>query len=272
MLRKELAFIIVFLLLGCAATTPSQSSQGSSDEAPSAEAPPCGDCAKQGDAKLTIVDSLFYIEFAPQASSKKWASPVGVLPLLKIEAIAPEKCKFCHAFSSDALDFEFGSTQDSLIQALDTNRTLEILMPGLGAPESDSIAFEPILDSLRNQPFADGKDLIEWEPWLVSQSKQSIQEREVPQGLTSWIRRLGARWKVATLVLPVRLRVEMDPKAGEEGGYRWQLLWTVWDTRTALPLTVLYADFRIETRGDVPPDRDWSKPFIAWLGRRLTSR
>jgi len=260
------------LLVSCAATAARSGSAPADEDMSSPEAPPCGDCARQGDAKLTIVDSLYYLESTILPSRQKWAFPVGVLPLLKAEAVAPTNCKFCHAFSSDALDFEFGSSVDSLIQALDTSHSIEVLMPGLGAPESDSVAFDRILDSLQNQPFADGKDLISWEPWLISKSEQRTQTREIPQGLSTWIRHLGARWNVATLILPVRLRVEIDPKAGDEGGYRWQLLWTVWDTRTALPLTILYADFRIETKGDVPPDRDWSKPFIAWLGRKLTSR
>lgn len=240
-----------------------------SDGSYGGEAPPCSDCAKEGDMKLTVVDSIQWFETVPGIRFAQLPGPVGVLPFLQVEALTKSRCKFCHAYSEDALEFDFGSAHDSLWKAGEASPDLVVMMPGIQVPERDSTFLQQLLDSVKAQKFVDGKGILEFSPWQERGSQRTEISRKVPLPLRGLISRMGARWSIRTLILPIRLRVEVDPDAGEEGGYRWEILWSVWDAQNGGLLALTYANLGIETRGDLPPDRHWSRPFLQGLGQSI---
>jgi hypothetical protein len=222
--------------------------------------------------KLTVEDSTIWVETTPGLILSKIASPVGVLPFLKVEALTKSKCKYCHSYSEDGLEFDFGSAHDSLWKSFDSLPELVVLMPGLQFPERDSLRFSLWLDTLRLQTFVDGKNILDFSPWQERGSQRSEVVRNISPKFRDLIARIGARWSVRALIIPVHLKVEMDPDAGEEGGYRWQSLWTLWDTQTGALLALHYANLGVVTKGDLPPDRHWSKPYIESFGRSIFPR
>ena len=196
---------------------------------------------------------------------------LGVLPTLQIEARTTQNCKFCQAFSADGLDFDFGSRQDSLLRTLDSNIHPLLMVPGLQVPEADSTQWNIYMDSLAAQTFLDGKTIMDFQPWIDRGNQRIVQERRLSPGLRTWLSRIAARWSVNGLVVPAHLRVELNPSAGSKGGYRWQIIWLIFDAHAGRLLVGLYADLRVETHGDAPPDRWWSQPFIDCLGKMLLS-
>ena len=67
---------------------------------------PCEECGARGEIELKISDEKSYREWNRVAYSRLDSSAVeGVLPTLRVKALQPEKCRMCHSFSADALDF-----------------------------------------------------------------------------------------------------------------------------------------------------------------------
>lgn len=263
--KLTLPSLLLTLILSCN-RHPEPDSAAAGDGGFSGEAPPCSECAKEGDMKLTIVDSSMWVETVPAFQFSHLVAPVGVLPFLKVEALTKSKCKFCHAYSEDGLEFDFGSAHDSLWNAMDSAPELVVLMPGLQFPERDSTLMMQWLDSLRQQSLVDGKGILDFAPWQERGHSRTELRRKVSPAMRSLVSRIGARWSVRSIIIPIRLRVEIDPDAGDEGGYRWQVLWSLWDAQTGTMQALVYANMGIETRGDLPPDRHWSRPFIQWFG------
>jgi hypothetical protein len=233
------------------------------------EAAPCDGCAQGGDPKLTVVDSSIWMETVPGFSLGQISRPLGVLPFIQVEAISPPKCKFCQAFSGEGVEFDFGSAQDSLLSAVDSTLQPSLLMPGLQVPERDSVLFPLLLDSIAALPFVEGKALSDFGPWEERGNQTTEMLRNIPPSLRTKLSQLATRYGVNSLVMPVRCRVEMDPGAGEEGGYTFQILWMLFDAKKSQFSMIVHAKLTIETQGDAPPDRGWSHPFMVWLGKNL---
>ena len=259
-------FAVASLLVACAEHPAPETA---AEDAPGREAPPCDGCARQGDMKLKMVDSVAWIESAPGYSWNTLPAPIGVLPFLSIHTEAPKSCKICHSFSDDAAEFDFGSRQDSVLSSLDSNHRWTLLVPGLQVPEADSTLLDKWMDSLAHLNFVDQKPLGSWQPWLERGNGGEVMERAVSRELHSLLGRMAARWGVSSLVIPVRLSVQIDPDAGSEGGFRSQVLWTIWDAKIGRLLFLAATNFAYETKGDVPPDRDWSAPYWKWLAGQI---
>ena len=120
-----LAFLIVAFLASCA---------GSRDAAPEGDNgmadAPCTECGTQGEIELKITDEKFYREWNPVAFSRIDSNAVvGVFPALKVTANRPEKCKMCHSFSADAVDFDLARVEDSLFVKVFPKMTRECAFP-----------------------------------------------------------------------------------------------------------------------------------------------
>lgn len=258
-------FLLLSILLSCAGT-------GKSDDEPArGESAPCEGCAKGGDPKLAVVDSLVWFESAEGFSLHGLSRPLGVLPFLERKAEVKGKCKFCHSYSEDALEFDFGNKQDSMLLAFDSTLEILILHPGAQVPEKDSTVFAAEVKALLGLPFLDGQGIGSLKPWEERGTQNESMNRPVPRATRTALSTLAARYGVKSLVIPVTICVSIDPDLGSEGGYAYQVLWMVFDASKGQMVLAYHGKFQVETRGDVPPDRNWSEIAIRSLGLRLGS-
>jgi len=268
-MRKWVASFCALLLSACAHHPEVVGRSGLAGAGPTGESAPCADCARQGEMKLVMVDSSTLLEIAPGFSLHALTDTVGVAGFLKVEANPGKSCKFCHAFSEDVVEFDYGSAQDSMLTAIAPNLRLAVLVSGLQVPERDSLSLDSITQILSQTTWINGALMSDFSPWASKRGLVRESVREAPTAAREALARLALRWHTRFVVLPLHINVDIDSKAGSEGGYQLQVLWTLWDAKQGTLLVLAYAHMALETHGDVPPDRLWTRPFIEWLGKKL---
>ena len=136
------SFVVIFALVGLLSLAGCAGSQGGSDDVSgdsSMKDAPCTECGARGDIELKITNEKFYREWNKKAYSRMDSTAVwGVFPALSIKADRPEKCKFCHSFSADALDFDLARVEDSLMVKAFPKMRRELMLPGMRLPDADS--------------------------------------------------------------------------------------------------------------------------------------
>ncbi|MDR1759991.1 MAG: hypothetical protein LBR60_05630 [Fibrobacter sp.] len=256
-------FLLGFLLAGCAAAPPGDAGM---------QETPCEDCGERGEMELEISSEKIYREWNPAAYAK-WDSSAlfGVFPAVRITAEAPEKCRFCHSFSAEALDFELAQTEENLFTSYFPKMRRELMIPGAFVSEEDSLWLTDWSRALENTAFADSLPLSNLSPWLSREGTEQLYPRPLPYELKNLFKQLVERYPVRYLSVPLFLKVRIDPKLGKSGGYEWTILWTLWDVRYQELVFLIYSEFTAETKTRVPPERLWAMPFRTRLETMFTA-
>lgn len=255
------------LLAGCAG---SQGGDASGDSG--MKDAPCQECGTRGDIELKISNEKTYREWNKKAYSRMDSSAVwGVFPALSVKADRPEKCKFCHSYSADALDFDLARVEDSLMVKAFPKMRRELMLPGMRLPDADSAYVDSLSKLLLNSVFADGKKLSDMSPWLERDGVEQDISRELSKDFKNLLNALACRYELRYLSIPVVLNVRMDPDLGKNGGYTWQTLWTLWDARYGELVFLVYSEFTAATTSRVAPEKEWAEPFASRLWKMLST-
>ena len=253
---------------GCAG---SQGGDDASGDASMKDAP-CQECGTRGDIELKITNEKFYREWNKKAYSRMDSTAVwGVFPSLSIKADRPEKCKFCHSYSADALDFDLARVEDSLMVKAFPKMRRELMLPGMRLPDADSAYVDSLSKLLLNSVFADGKKLSDMSPWLERDGVEQDISRELSKDFKNLLNALASRYELRYLSIPVVLNVRMDPDLGKNGGFTWQTLWTLWDARYGELVFLVYSEFTAATTSRVAPEKEWAEPFASRLWKMLST-
>ena len=232
---------------------------------------PCEVCGKRGDIELKISDEKVYREWNKKAFGRMDSTAVwGVFPALSVKADRPEKCKFCHSFSADALDFDLARIEDSLMVRAFPRMRRELMLPGMRLPDADSSFVDSLSKTLLSSVFADGKELSDMSPWIERDGVEQDISRDLPASFKNLLNALASRYELRYLSIPVVLNVRMDPDLGKSGGFTWQILWTLWDARYGELVFLVYSEFSAETTSRVAPEKEWAEPFAARLWKMLS--
>lgn len=233
---------------------------------------PCEDCGKRGDIELKISDEKFYREWNVAAYGRLDSNAVvGVFPALKVNALRPEVCKFCHSYSADALDFDLARIEDSVfVQAFPKMRR-ELMLPGMRLPKADSSYLDTLSAALLKFKFADNRPLEDFTPWIEREGIEQPFSRVVPTPLKNLLNNTASRYGLRYLSIPVRLDVKMDTDLGKSGGYSWKILWTLWDARYGELVFLTYSEFTAATTSRVAPEKEWAEPFGSRLQKMFTT-
>ena len=238
--------MIFLLFAGCAG---SQGGDDASGDASMKDAP-WQECGTRGDIELKISNEKTYREWNKKAYSRMDSSAVwGVFPALSVKADRPEKCKFCHSYSADALDFDLARVEDSLMVKAFPKMRRELMLP----------------------VFADGKKLSDMSPWLDRDGVEQDISRELSKDFKNLLNALASRYELRYLSIPVVLNVRMDPDLGKNGGFTWQTLWTLWDARYGELVFLVYSEFTAATTSRVAPEKEWAEPFASRLWKMLST-
>ena len=256
------------LLAGCAG---SQGGDDASGDASMKDAP-CQECGTRGDIELKISDEKFYREWNKKAYSRMDSSAVwGVFPALSVKADRPEKCKFCHSYSADALDFDLARVEDSLMVKAFPKMRRELMLPGMRLPDADSAYLDSLSFMLLESVFADGKKLSDMSPWLERDGIEQDISRELSKDFKNLLNALASRYELRYVSIPVVLNVRMDTDLGKSGGYTWQILWTLWAARYGELVFLVYSEFIAATTSRVAPEKEWAEPFASRLWKMLST-
>lgn len=256
------------LLVGCAG---SQGGDDASGDANMKDAP-CQECGTRGDIELKISDEKSYREWNKKAYSRMDSSAVwGVFPALSVKADRPEKCKFCHSYSADALDFDLARVEDSLMVKAFPKMRRELMLPGMRLPDADSSYLDSLSFMLLESVFADGKKLSDMSPWLERDGIEQDISRELSKDFKNLLNALASRYELRYVSIPVVLNVRMDTDLGKSGGYTWQILWTLWDARYGELVFLVYSEFTAATTSRVAPEKEWAEPFASRLWKMLST-
>ena len=256
------------LFAGCAG---SQGGDDASGDASMKDAP-CQECGTRGDIELKISNEKTYREWNKKAYSRMDSSAVwGVFPALSVKADRPEKCKFCHSYSADALDFDLARVEDSLMVKAFPKMRRELMLPGMRLPDADSVYVDSLSKLLLNSVFADGKKLSDMSPWLDRDGVEQDISRELSKDFKNLLNALASRYELRYLSIPVVLNVRMDTDLGKSGGYTWQILWTLWDARYGELVFLVYSEFTAATTSRVAPEKEWAEPFASRLWKMLST-
>lgn len=259
--------VCVSLLAGCAGSRDGFEGAGGGGMADS----PCEVCGKRGDIELKISGEKSYCEWNRKAYSRMDSSAVmGVFPVLSVKADRPEKCKMCHGYSADALDFDLARVEDSLMKRAFPKMRRELMLPGMRLPDADSSFLDSLSRTLLSSVFVDGKKLGDFTPWLERDGVEQDLSRELPPKFKNLLNALASRYELRYLSIPVALQVRMDPDLGKSGGFTWKILWTLWDARYGELVFLVYSDFTAETTTRVSPEKEWAEPFAARLWKMLS--
>lgn len=272
---KDFRFILCGVCLGAALMLCSCA--GMRDDAPDGGASNdmadtgCDECGKQGDIELEITNEKFYREWNQVAYSRIDSSAVvGVFPALSVKALRPEKCKMCHSFSPDALDFDLAHFEDSLFVAAFPKMQRELMLPGMRLPDADSLYLDTLSVILLKSKFADGKTLDNMTPWLERDGIEQTLQREVPAKFKNALNDIASRYGLRYISVPVKLEVEMMPDLGTAGGYTWKILWSFWDARYGELVFLTYSEFTAATTSRVAPEKEWAVPFAPRLWKMFS--
>ena len=267
--RAFFALSMLSLLVGCAGSVGP--GPGAGDNSGMMDGP-CNECGTQGDIKLKISKEVAYREWNQDAYSRLDSNAVvGVFQTLKVTAKRPEKCKMCHSFSADALDFDLAHIEDSLFVKAFPKMKRELMLPGMRLPEGDSLYIDTLSRIILGSKMADGKTLDSFEPWESRDGIEQTFVREVPAKLKDVMNGVAARYGIRYASIPVVLEVEMDPKLGKSGGYTWKIVWTLWDMRYGELVFLTYSSFVAETTSRVAPEKEWSAPFAPRLWKMFST-
>ena len=259
--------MIFLLFAGCAG---SQGGDASGDSG--MKDAPCQECGTRGDIELKISNEKTYREWNKKAYSRMDSSAVcGVFPALSVKADRPEKCKFCHSYSADALDFDLARVEDSLMVKAFPKMRRELMLPGMRLPDADSAYVDSLSKLLLNSVFADGKKLSDMSPWLERDGVEQDISRELSKDFKNLLNALASRYELRYLSIPVVLNVRMDPDLGKNGGFTWQTLWTLWDARYGELVFLVYSEFTAATTSRVAPEKEWAEPFASRLWKMLST-
>lgn len=233
---------------------------------------PCEECGKRGTIELRITNEKSYREWNRAAYSRLDSSAVvGVLPTLRVKALQPEKCRMCHSFSADALDFDLARVEDSLFMAAFPKMRRELLLPGMRLPDADSLYMDSLSVKLLKSEFVEGKALSNMEPWISRDGVEQTLTRELPVALKNLLNDVAARYELRYITMPVMLEVEMLPGLGSSGGFTWKVLWCMWDARYGELVFLVYSEFVAETTTSVAPEKEWAAPFAARLWKMFST-
>lgn len=256
------------LLAGCAGSQGGDDALGDA----SMKDAPCQECGTRGDIELKISDEKFYREWNKKAYSRMDSSAVwGVFPALSVKADRPEKCKFCHSYSADALDFDLARVEDSLMVKAFPKMRRELMLPGMRLPDADSSYLDSLSFMLLESVFADGKKLSDMSPWLERDGIEQDISRELSKDFKNLLNALASRYELRYVSIPVVLNVRMDTDLGKSGGYTWQILWTLWDARYGELVFLVYSEFTAATTSRVAPEKEWAEPFASRLWKMLST-
>lgn len=232
---------------------------------------PCDECGKRGDIELSISDEKSYREWNQAAYARLDSSAVvGVFPALKVIAKRPEKCKFCHSFSAEALDFDLARIEDSLFVAAFPKMQRELMLPGMRLPDEDSLFVDSMVVQFLQLDFADGKKMDDMTPWADRDGIEQTFVRQVPQKLKDLLSNVASRYALRYLSIPVALQVKMDPDLGKSGGFTWEILWTLWDARYGDLVFLSYSAFTASTTSRVAPEKEWATPYAVRLNKMFS--
>lgn len=252
-------FVVVLALCSCAGMRDDAPEGGANNDMADTA---CDECGNQGDIELKITDEKFYREWNQVAYSHMDSSAVvGVFPSLKIVAKRPEKCKMCHSFSADALDFDLAHVEDSLFVKAFPKMQRELMLPGMRLPDADSLYLDTLSVMLLKSEFADGMRLDNMKPWQERDGIEQTINRTPPTKFRNLLNDIASRYGLRYLSIPVFLEVEMIPDLGRSGGYKWKILWSLWDARYGDLVFLTYSEFTAATTSRVAPEKDWSVPF-----------
>lgn len=265
------SFVLMLGLLAFSGCAGSQGGEDVSGDASMKDAP-CQECGTRGDIELKISNEKTYREWNKKAYSRMDSSAVwGVFPALSVKADRPEKCKFCHSYSADALDFDLARVEDSLMVKAFPKMRRELMLPGMRLPDADSAYVDSLSKLLLNSVFADGKKLSDMSPWLERDGVEQDISRELSKDFKNLLNALASRYELRYLSIPVVLNVRMDTDLGKSGGYTWQILWTLWDARYGELVFLVYSEFTAATTSRVAPEKEWAEPFASRLWKMLST-
>lgn len=267
---KFLQFLLLFvstLFVACAGSRDSSSESAAGDMADA----PCMECGTQGEIELKITDEKFYREWNPVAFSRIDSNAVvGVFPALKVTANRPEECKMCHSFSADALDFDLARVEDSLFVQAFPKMTRELMLPGMRVPEADSAYMDTLSAKLLKMKFVEGKRLDDVTPWEERDGVEQTIARQLPFELSDLLNKIASRYGLRYLTIPLLMQVTMDPDLGKKGGFKWQIVWSMWDARYGELVCLAYSKFTAATTTRVAPEKEWATPFASRLSRMFS--
>jgi len=232
---------------------------------------PCEECGTQGEIELKITQEKSYREWNRKAYAlMDSGAVVGVLPTLRVEALQPEKCRMCHSFGEDALDFDLARVEDALFMQAFPKMQRELLLPGMRVPDSDSLYLDSLSKLFLGSVFADGKPLSSMAPWRDRDGVEQDLHRVVPDSLKNLLNSVASRYGLRYITMPVFLRVEMLPDLGRNGGYTWEILWSMWDARYGELVFLVYSSFTAETTSRIAPEKEWAEPFADRLRKMFS--
>ena len=233
----------------------------------------CEDCGEQGEMELEIFDERKFVEMHPKITETfRTVATVGSFPTQKVFAMCPEGSKICHSFSDDAVDFDLAHFEDSLLAGRFPEAKREQMLEGLRIPEGDSLWIREALQKILSTALVDGKSLLDTAFWKSRTDDSEIYsrfEREIPREIRQELAAVSKRYNVRYLTIPVFVRVEILPKLGKSGGFRWMSLWTLWDARLGNLLFLSFEEFGAKTKSRIAPERHWAKPFAERLGKDI---
>ena len=157
-----------------------------------------------------------------------------------------------------------------MLIAVEPNLHLADLIPGLQVPEQDSSALDSISQALLHKAWMEDASFADFTPWQNRSGLVRDSIQNVPVALRELVQGIALRWHTRFVVLPIHLMVKINSTAGSHGGYQMQVLWSLWDAQRGSILVLAYVRMTLETRGNIPPDRFWTRPFLAWLGKSLS--
>ena len=260
------AILSVAFLASCAG-----SRDAASDSESDMKDAPCTECGTQGEIELKITDEKFYREWNPVAFSRIDSNAVvGVFPAIKVTANRPEECKMCHSFSADALDFDLARVEDSLFVQAFPKMTRELMLPGMRVPDADSAYMDTLSSKLLKEKFVEGKSLDDVTPWEERDGVEQTLVRELPFELKDLLNKIASRYGLRYLTIPLLMNVTMDPDLGKKGGFKWQIVWSMWDARYGELVCLAYSKFTAATTTRVAPEKEWATPFASRLWRMLS--
>ena len=229
------------------------------------EGVPCQACRSEAPIELSFSEIRYYREWGTSSLKLDSGALLGLAPILELEAAGPEDCSICHSYSPDAVEFDFATLQDSLLQAYFPAAEQVLLLPGSHIPERDSTWWLEWQRRFAATPYADHSPMASLAPWQ-GRSGAAIYRRPLSKKLRQLLGSLGGRYRLRYLAMPLRVHVKLKPKEGKNGAYAWESLWTLWDLREGSLLLLDYRAFQAATSSSTPPDRQWSKPWAETLG------
>ena len=107
-------------------------------------------------------------------------------------------------------------------------------------------------------------------PWEERDGVEQTIARQLPFKLKELLNGIASRYELRYLTIPLVLNVEMDPDLGKKGGFKWQIVWSMWDARYGELVCLAYSKFTAATTTRVAPEKEWATPFASRLSRMFS--